>query len=95
VQWNRDIVRHEQLAAAGWRLVRVTADRMSRPRSTVALVLQALRDAGYDGPDPVFTTEWLAAFAPGARKLRRRNAFEPTFRALEAAAWAPRGPGLG
>jgi hypothetical protein len=73
-QWNRDIVRHEQLAAEGWYLVRITAERMNRPRSVVAQVLQALRDAGYDGPDPAFGADWLALFAPTARELRWRNA---------------------
>jgi hypothetical protein len=82
-QWNRDILRHEQVAAEGWRLVRVTADRMNRPRSAVAQVLQALRDAGYDGPDPVFAADWLALFSPTARQLRWRHAFAPTSGALE------------
>jgi hypothetical protein len=71
--WNRDIVRHEQLAAERWRLVRVTAERSNRPRSVVAQVLQALRDAGYDGPDPDFGADWLALFSPSARELRWRH----------------------
>jgi hypothetical protein len=56
---------------------------MNRPRSAVAQVLQALRDAGYDGPDPVFTADWLPLFSPAARQLRWRHAFAPTSGALE------------
>jgi len=82
-QWNRDIRRHEQLAAEGYRLVRVTAERMSHPRSAVAQVLQALRGAGYAGPDPVFSAEWLALFSSSARQLRLQNAFGSSFGAVD------------
>ena len=82
-QWNRDILRHEQLAAEGWRLVRVTAERMNRPRTVVAQVLRALRDAGYDGPDPEFGADWLALFSPSARQLRRRDAGRSSSRPVE------------
>lgn len=84
VQWNRDIVRHEQAVAEGWRLVRVTAARAARPRSVVAATLRALRAAGYAGPDPALTAEWLRLFSPGARELRRERAFDSTFSALTA-----------
>lgn len=82
VQWNRDIVRHEQAAAQGWRLVRVTAARAARPRSVVVATVQAFRAAGYLGPDPVLTPEWVQLFSASARELRRRRAFDPSFRAL-------------
>ena len=66
----------------GWRLVRVTAARAARPRSVVVATLQAFRAAGYLGPDPVLTPEWVQLFSASARELRRRRAFDPSFRAL-------------
>jgi hypothetical protein len=75
-QWNRDIERQEQLVAEGWIVVRITAERMSRPRSVVARVLQALRAAGYAGPDPVFTPEWLSLFGSTVRSQRLARSFE-------------------
>jgi hypothetical protein len=51
-QWNRDIERQELLSAEGWIVVRITAERMSRPRSAVARVLQALREAATQAPTP-------------------------------------------
>ena len=76
VQWNRDILRHVQAVAQGWRLVRVTAARLARPHGLLALVLQTLRTAGYAGPDPVLTDEWRRLFSPSARKLRLLHAFD-------------------
>ena len=75
-QWNRDIERQEQLEATGWRVVRITAERMRRPRAVVGRVLQVLRDAGYDGPDPAFGPEWTALFTPGVRAARSARAFD-------------------
>ena len=75
-QWNRDIERQEQLEATGWRVVRITAERMRRPRAVVSRVLAVLRDAGYDGPDPTFGPAWTALFAPGVRAARTARAFE-------------------
>jgi hypothetical protein len=77
-QWNADILRHEQLAGEGWRLVRVTAARLARPHGVLALVMQTLRSAGYTGPDPVLSEEWRRLFAPSARKLRLQHAFDST-----------------
>jgi len=65
-QWNVDIRRHEQLSADGCRVVRVTAERMHHPRAVVALVVQALRSAGWEGADPTFDAEWHRLF-PSAR----------------------------
>ncbi len=82
-QWNRDIVRHERAAAEGWRVVRVTASRLARPRTVVALTLQALRLAGYDGPDPVLSAEWQHLFSASARELRLLHAFDSRWCALD------------
>lgn len=75
-QWNRDIERQELLNAEGWIVVRITADRMSRPRSVVVRVLQALREAGYTGPDPVLTPEWLSLFGSTVRSQRLARSFQ-------------------
>ena len=62
-QWNLDITRQEEFGAAGFCLIRVTAQRMRQPRQVVLGVHRALRAAGYAGPEPVFSPEWLALFA--------------------------------
>lgn len=42
-QWNRDIEKHDRLAAAGWRVIRVTReDVFSRPGVLVGRVRRAL-----------------------------------------------------
>lgn len=64
-QWNIDIRRHEQLTADGCPVVRVTAERMRHPRAVVALVVAALRAAGWEGPDPTFDEEWRCLFPSG------------------------------
>lgn len=66
-QWNTDIARQEAFADEGWSIIRITAARIRRPREVVDRVLQALRAAGYDGPDPTFGAEWVALFASKAR----------------------------
>lgn len=43
-QWRRDIEKHDQLAALGWRVIRVTQDEVfTNPGALVARVRQALR----------------------------------------------------
>lgn len=43
VQWQRDIERYERLAAAGWRMVRVTRDMLfQRPAHVARLVADAM-----------------------------------------------------
>lgn len=74
-KWNRDIQRHEQLTADGWSVVRITAERMRNPYAVVARTVQALRSAGYPGPDPVFSAEWRLLFSATARSRRLRHAF--------------------
>lgn len=74
-QWNRDIERHEQLTADNWVVVRITAERMRSPRGVVARVLQALRSAGYLGPDPSFSHEWCDLYSSSARASRLSHAF--------------------
>jgi hypothetical protein len=66
-QWNIDINRQEQFTAAGWTVIRVTAEAMRRPRSVVRRVLGALRAAGLVVRDPRFSAEWVHLFETSAR----------------------------
>jgi hypothetical protein len=61
-QWNRDIDRYDDLAAAGWRVYRVTAERMREPREVVRRVHAMLVAAGYRGPRPRFDGRWSQLF---------------------------------
>ena len=61
-QWNVDISRVEAFSAEGYRVLRVTAAHLRRPRALVMRVYAALVAAGYTGPAPVFTAEWSALF---------------------------------
>lgn len=66
-QWNIDIDRTEEFTAEGYLVIRVTAQRMRRPRQLVGNVFLALRQRGYVGPEPNFTTEWSALFESTAQ----------------------------
>ncbi|OYN89359.1 hypothetical protein [Parenemella sanctibonifatiensis] len=60
-QWSSDIERYEELSLR-WRILRVTAERMRRPRELVTAVWQELRAGGYRGPAPRFAGAWCTAF---------------------------------
>ena len=66
-QWNVDIGRQEEFMAAGWTVIRVTAQRIRHPRALVGKVYTALQERGYRGPAPSFSTEWSALFELTAR----------------------------
>ncbi len=66
-QWNIDIDRTEEFTAEGYLVIRITAQRMKRPRHVVGKVFNALRQRGYPGPEPVFTTEWCLLFESSAQ----------------------------
>ena len=61
-QWNTDIYRAEEFSAEGYRVLRVTADHLRRPRALVLRVHAALVKGGYTGPPPAFSEEWSALF---------------------------------
>jgi len=61
-QWNVDLDRDEAFAAAGFTTVRVTRQRMRRPRQLVAKVHAQLVALGYRGPAPTFDAEWVRLF---------------------------------
>jgi Protein of unknown function (DUF559) len=61
-QQNRDLQRREKLEALGWRVVVVTAEGMRQPHEVVWRVYRALRDRGYQGPQPLFNDMWNAWF---------------------------------
>ena len=65
-QWNVDIDRTDEFTAEGYRVIRITAQRMQRPRHMVGKVFVELRRRGYTGPEPVISTEWSQLFEPGA-----------------------------
>lgn len=66
-QWNVDIDRFDEFTAEGYLIQRITAERMHRPRAVVLAAYTALRNRGYQGPEPVFTDEWCRLFE---RRLR-------------------------
>jgi hypothetical protein len=61
-QWNIDIGRVEEFSAEGYRVLRVTAEHMRRPRALVLRVHAALVAGGYRGPAPTFSAEWSELF---------------------------------
>lgn len=61
-QFDRDLGRYEDLAAAGCLVVRISKVAMRRPRDVVARIHRALLSRGYNGPAPEFGPEWQAAF---------------------------------
>jgi hypothetical protein len=70
-QWNRDIDRHEDFVRGHWTLIRVTSERLRWPRQVVRSVFEALRSAGYEGPEPTFDQAWSNLFERPDRSLRR------------------------
>jgi hypothetical protein len=76
-QWNLDIGRQEEFMAAGWTVIRVTAQRMRHPRALVGKVYTALQESGYRGPAPSFSTEWSALFEVAARYSGSRVGWNP------------------
>jgi hypothetical protein len=61
-QWNTDLDRDDAFRGLGYLTLRVTADRMRRPRALVLRVHAALVERGYRGPAPVFSPLWCALF---------------------------------
>lgn len=63
-QWEYDVRRYEDLTAAGFIVIRVTAERFRNPREVVLATYAQLLRSGYTGPPPVFDEAWRAAFEP-------------------------------
>ena len=61
-QWNVDLDRDEDFSDADFVTVRVTRDRMRRPRRLVQKVHARLVARGYRGPAPSFSPEWVELF---------------------------------
>lgn len=61
-QWNVDLDRDDAFTAADFATIRVTRDRLRRPRQLVGKVYARLVERGYRGPAPTFTAEWVALF---------------------------------
>ena len=64
-QWARDIDRFEWLGEEGLVVHRITAERMRPSGRTGRVGLSTLVRAGYRGPRPVYSPEWLASFGSG------------------------------
>ena len=64
-QWQKDIRRERQLREAGFEMQRITAETLRRPRELVDEVHTLLVKAGYAGPSPVLSADWIAHFTPG------------------------------
>jgi hypothetical protein len=63
-QYDRDLGRYEDLAAAGYLTVRVSKEAMRKPRNVADRIYRALVSRGYTGPPPHFGAEWRDAFEP-------------------------------
>lgn len=61
-QWNNDLDRDDAFVDAAFASIRVTRDRMRRPRQLVRKVHARLVERGYRGPAPTFTPEWVSLF---------------------------------
>lgn len=61
-QWEHDLDRLDDFEAARWGFVRVTSQRLRRPRAVVWRVYNKLVARGYSGPAPMFGPEWVALF---------------------------------
>lgn len=68
-QWNLDLDRNDAFAECGYVTIRVTAQRMRRPREVVRRVWSKLVERGYQGPPPTFDSEWCALFDGGPRRV--------------------------
>lgn len=61
-QWDYDVRRYEDLTAAGFVVIRVTARRFRDPREVVLATYAHLTENGYEGPPPVFDRAWREQF---------------------------------
>jgi len=57
-QRQRDLVRREQLEAAGWRVIVITIADLADNRTVIHRIHRALVDRGYTGRPPHFSTMW-------------------------------------
>lgn len=72
-QWERDLDRLDGFDVMTWGHVRVTAQRLRRPREVVRQVYARLVAGGYRGPAPVFGPEWTALFESRTAADRARE----------------------
>jgi len=64
-QWERDVVRLEAFADAGWHVTRVTNARMANARDLVRGIHTTMSKRGYRGPEPRFDRRWCSLFSEG------------------------------
>ncbi len=61
-QWERDVVRLDAFANAGWHVTRVTHARLAQPRELVTHIYAVMVARGYRGPTPRFDDRWCSLF---------------------------------
>lgn len=76
-QWLKDIERVKELRKAGYEVLRVTSDTLRRPRALVEDVHDLLVGAGYRGPAPTYSPDWVAHFEPDTSSGNSRRLHEP------------------
>ena len=62
-QRQRDLVRREQLEAAGWRVIVITIADLTDKRAVIHRIHRALVDRGYAGRPPHFSVMWERWFS--------------------------------
>jgi hypothetical protein len=62
-QRQRDIIRREELEAAGWRVIVITVADLVDRRAVIWRIHRALVDHGYTGRPPQFSVMWDRWFA--------------------------------
>lgn len=61
-QWNIDIGRYDRLTQLGFRVIRVTIQRLRDPQRLVEEVYDALHERGWRGDPPRLTPQWRLWF---------------------------------
>lgn len=62
-QWNTDIGRYDRLTQLGYRVIRVTIERLRDPQRLVNEIYAALRERGWRGAPPRFSPLWQLWFS--------------------------------
>lgn len=75
-QFRTDIDRYGRFRRHDWAYLQVTAEHLANPRVFALRVYDELVRRGYDGPPPVFGSEWLALFEPAQRVRTRGGAVD-------------------
>ena len=72
-QYNKDIDRYKLMRDHSYRYMQTTDERLKRPQRMVRLVHDEMREAGYDGPPPMFGENWKTLFVRVSRLVGRKG----------------------